>query len=456
MNRWTRWESMLLSGRPASESGVFRRIFAAYVGVALLMVVLAAAVAIWQTHVPTEPKRSMKKAADSVTANFFLDMLGLESAHLKRQGETTFSSRNVGGYIAKLLLQIEPGEPKSLLASQLRGLNVAAGEADASTATADKPGGGRSPEGPTAVAGASGSGANAPDGTGNAAAGSAPGDGAAGGDGTSPSPTDSGGTPGGASAGGGTVQPQPTGGTGQTSADPVQAGGALKPGSKVFVYHSHPRESWVPELNASSAAEAEDPQTNVTLVGKRLSDKLEQTGIGAIHSATDYPTEVEGYNWNYSYKYSLQTVKEAFEQHRDIAFLFDIHRDAAPRDVTTATIGGVDYAKVYFIVGKKNAHWEQNEAFARRIHDKLEKEYPGLSRGIWDKGSGGHAEYNQSVSPNSILIEVGGPYNTLEESYRTADALAKAIADVYRESVKVDAKPVVAASANQAADAGNR
>jgi len=439
MNRWTRWESVLRVGRPAPEGGVFRRIFAVYVGVSLLMVVLAAAVAIWQTYVPTETKRSMKKAADSVTANFFIDMLGLESAHLKRQGETTFSSRNVGDYIANLLLQIDPDEPKSLLASQLRGLDAAA---------ADKPEGGGPPEGPTAVAGATGSGANAPDG-------SVSGDKAAGGDGTSPAPINSVETPGGASAGGG-VQPQPTGGTGGTSANPVPAGGPLKPGSKVFVYHSHPRESWVPELNASSAAEAEDPQTNVTLVGKRLSDKLEQIGIGAIHSATDYPTEVEGYNWNYSYKYSLQTVQEAFAQHGDIAFLFDIHRDAAPRDVTTATIGGVDYAKVYFIVGKKNAHWEQNEAFARRIHDKLEKEYPGLSRGIWDKGSGGHAEYNQSVSPNSILIEVGGPYNTLEESYRTADALAKAIADVYRESVKVDAKPVVTASAGQASDTGNQ
>ncbi|MEF3304514.1 stage II sporulation protein P, partial [Paenibacillus sp. GYB003] len=255
----------------------------------------------------------------------------------------------------------------------------------------------------------------------------------------------------------GGVVPTPTGGA--PAADPqtkpvatagAGTGGDVQPdavaakpttgGRKVvFVYHSHPRESWVPELNVKNANEAEDSQKNVTLVGKRLADKLEERGIGALHSATDYPTKVQGYNWNYSYKYSQQTVKEAVAQNKDITFLFDIHRDSAAREVTTAKIGGTDYAKVYFIVGKKNERWEQNEAFAERIHEKLEAAYPGLSRGIWDKGSGGHAEYNQSLSPNSILIEVGGPYNSLEETYRTADVLAGAIADLYWEAERANA-----------------
>jgi stage II sporulation protein P len=83
-------------------------------------------------------------------------------------------------------------------------------------------------------------------------------------------------------------------------------------------------------------------------------------------------------------------------------------------------------------------------SFANQIHEKLEKEYPGLSRGIWGKTAAtGNGEYNQSVAPESVLIEIGGVENTLKECYRTADVLAEAIAELYWESQdaeKVDAK----------------
>lgn len=104
------------------------------------------------------------------------------------------------------------------------------------------------------------------------------------------------------------------------------------------------------------------------------------------------------------------------------------------------TIDNVDYAQVFFIVGHRNPGWQQNEKFASSIHERMEERYPGISRGVWGKSaSTGHAEYNQSVSPNSILIEVGGPENTLEESYRTIDVLAEVIAEYILEAEKVDA-----------------
>jgi stage II sporulation protein P len=105
------------------------------------------------------------------------------------------------------------------------------------------------------------------------------------------------------------------------------------------------------------------------------------------------------------------------------------------------TINGKDYAQVYFIIGHGNKNWRENEAFANKIHAKLEKEYPGISRGIWGKSSAnGNGEYNQSLSPNSFLIEIGGVDNTLQESYRTADILARLIADEVFQAEKVNAK----------------
>ncbi|MNY46962.1 Stage II sporulation protein P (SpoIIP) [compost metagenome] len=95
---------------------------------------------------------------------------------------------------------------------------------------------------------------------------------------------------------------------------------------------------------------------------------------------------------------------------------------------------------MYFIIGGKNPNWKKNEEFASKIHQVLEEKHPGVSKGIHAKeASEGNGLYNQNISPNSILIEVGGPYNTLEECYRTTDWLAEAISEVILNAKKVDA-----------------
>jgi stage II sporulation protein P len=202
----------------------------------------------------------------------------------------------------------------------------------------------------------------------------------------------------------------------------------------VFIYHSHNRESYLPELGPG----AKDPshsKINVTLVGKRLARQLEARGVGAVASSKDYASSVKSYNWNLSYKYSRQTVQQAMAGYENLEYFFDIHRDSQRRSKTTVTIDGKDYAQVYFIIGHKNPNWKQNESFASKIHEKLEERYPGLSRGIWGKSAAnGNGEYNQSMAPNSVLIEIGGIENTLEECYRTADILAEVIAEIYWES----------------------
>lgn len=206
--------------------------------------------------------------------------------------------------------------------------------------------------------------------------------------------------------------------------------------SVVFIYHSHNRESWNSEV-LEGEKNANSKTQNITLVGKRLAIQLDEKGIGAMHSDTDYSTTVPNYDWNYSYKFSRKTVKEAIASNEKLQFFFDIHRDSQQRKYTTAEIDGISYAQVYFIIGQRNSNWKENEAFATKIHEKLEKKYPGLSRGIWGKtASSGNAEYNQSLAGQNVLIEIGGVDNTLEESYRTADVLAEVIAELIEESTQ--------------------
>ena len=53
------------------------------------------------------------------------------------------------------------------------------------------------------------------------------------------------------------------------------------------------------------------------------------------------------------------------------------------------------------------------------------KYYPGLSRGIYKKeGVNVNGIYNQDISSNVILIELGGVYNNIDEVLNTTEALA--------------------------------
>ena len=246
---------------------------------------------------------------------------------------------------------------------------------------------------------------------------------------------------------------------GGTQKDPVEPPAGGEPGStnkdgktevsagkkNVFIYHSHPQESFNPLLEKqSSNPGSSSPSKNIMLVGSMVAKRLEAKGIGAVHDKSDYQSSVPDYNWNYSYKYSRQTVKAALSQNEDLSYLIDIHRDSQRHSKTTTTINGVNYAQVYFIIGHANKNWRQNEEFASKINQLLEKSYPGVSRGVWGKSADqGNGEYNQSLSPNSILIEIGGIDNTKEELKRTAELLADMIAEVYWQDQKAQKASVM-------------
>lgn len=388
--------------------------------VTFLFFVGTGAIGYMQAKLNTSPVSSMRGMAASVSSAFFMDMLSMEVPHLKKDNqETAMSRQNVLGFVFRFLTDINLSDPKTLLAREVPGLGrdnavlirkgtngeLAVSPEDyppdkTASGMTGAPGANASP----LPAGTPGSGTTPPNGSAPPA---------------SPSPP---------------VSPSASPQTDNPS--------KLSTGSKkvVLIYHSHNRESFLPSLPAGTEpGDAYDSKTNITLVGKRLEQKLNDLGVGSVDYSPDYASTEKGFNFNYSYKYSQKTVKEAFAANPDIKFVFDIHRDSGPRKATTATIDGKDYAKTFFIIGQKNQNWKENEKFAASIHERLEQKYPGISNGIWGKTQhDGQAEYNQSLSPNSVLIEIGGPYNTLEECYRTVDVLSQIVADLYWNAEKVN------------------
>ena len=364
---------------------------------------------------------AMNGAAASLPNGVLGEMAGMELPSFKSsESRTGFDGRRAASFLIRFITGINPHQPRSLLASEMPGLETSRAVLLRRGSVGEHVTGPEDHPPLPAPDGDEHDDAQKPETS------DPPGKQA---DGTDPDEA----AGGGAAPNGGQAAPE-------QPASPEKPAAPTETKRKVaLIYHSHNRESWLPELG-EGAKNAESEEINSTLVGKRLAQRLEEAGIGAIHADVDYVTAIEDYRWELSYKYSKETVLEALAEHDSLTYLFDIHRDSQPRGYTTATIDGKDYAQVYFIIGKGNPDWRKNEAFAADIHRLLEERYPGISRGIWGKdSSSGNGEYNQSLSPNSLLIEIGGIENTLEECYRTADALAEVIAELYRNAVETNA-----------------
>ncbi|BBI35822.1 stage II sporulation protein P [Cohnella abietis] len=208
---------------------------------------------------------------------------------------------------------------------------------------------------------------------------------------------------------------------------------------KVFIYHTHNRESWKNVARNTKGTSFDDPTVNITMVGKRVGEALQKRGIQTLVGEDDYAQKLKEQNLGYSRSYaeSRKSVYKAIEAYPSLAYFFDIHRDAnVARKTTTATIKGKSYARILFVIGTAHPNYAANKKLAEELNKRLNKKYPGLSRGVLSKSAHqGNGEYNQSISSGSLLMEFGGVNNTLEESLLTAEVFSEVFADYY-ESIK--------------------
>ncbi|WP_051667330.1 stage II sporulation protein P [Shouchella lehensis] len=208
----------------------------------------------------------------------------------------------------------------------------------------------------------------------------------------------------------------------------------------VFIYHTHSYESFLPELGLEGAENADqaissNPDLNIINVGKHFADRLSTHGIVADVDKTNMNAYMQERSMTNYYSASRQIIEGKLEtQQYDL--LLDFHRDSARRDLTAVTINNETFARILFVVGTAHANSDAQLAAATELHNRIEEAYPGLSRGVFTKDkSQGNGIYNQDLANTAMLIEFGGVDNTMEESLRSADAVADLLADYYKEKM---------------------
>ena len=201
---------------------------------------------------------------------------------------------------------------------------------------------------------------------------------------------------------------------------------------KIYIYSTHQKEEYKKDY-----MEDYNVVPGVYLASLLIQEKLNDINVKTEVMKDDITAYLNKNNLDYSRSYdaSRYYLKPIVENNKDIKLFIDLHRDAAPKSVTTTIIDDKSYARVMFVIGQEYNTYKENLQVANRINDKIKNLYPNLTRGILQKsGYGVNGVYNQDLKNNIILIELGGNENNIEEVSNTVDILVKILGEYVNEN----------------------
>ncbi len=205
----------------------------------------------------------------------------------------------------------------------------------------------------------------------------------------------------------------------------------VKTGPQILIYHTHTTESYLKSMaelkSKNTASRTTDNKYNVVRVGEALTSNLKKYNINVVHNST-----VHDKDYNSSYVNSLKTLTNYVDKYSSLKMTIDLHRDAAGDEKLRVVkkINGKDVAQIMFVIGTdsklSNPKWKENLKLAIKVQARLNEICPGLAKPIYISKN----RYNQHLTNGSVIVEIGGDGNIIDECVRSTNYLAQAINDV--------------------------
>lgn len=189
---------------------------------------------------------------------------------------------------------------------------------------------------------------------------------------------------------------------------------------KVYLYNTHDLEQYKDFI--------QNIKISVGNASLLLSNNLKSIGIDVIVEKQKV-SDLTNNDLSKSFDIS-KTLIENIIQSENIDLFIDLHRDDEKKEVTTLELNGKKYAKVKFVVGRKNKNYMLNYNLTELINRKIKEKYPDLTRGIVLNDN---YTYNQELSEKIIFINIGGYENDIVEVKNTIDLLGPIIKEVLDE-----------------------
>ena len=190
----------------------------------------------------------------------------------------------------------------------------------------------------------------------------------------------------------------------------------------IYIYNTHQTEEYV-DYSVYEAAKKLNDMLNKN---SYYTSYFEEQGVKVFLEQNDM-------KYYKSYTASRKYLGEAIIKYPSLTYFFDIHRDSIPKNKSTISYNDKSYAKVLFVVGTDNPNNQINYENANKLNELIKSKVPNISRGIAKHGGKGYnGVYNQDVSENTFLIEIGGKENTKEEVENTINIIYEAILEYVR------------------------
>lgn len=204
---------------------------------------------------------------------------------------------------------------------------------------------------------------------------------------------------------------------------------------QILIYHTHSSETY--SDSPSNNYHSQDKENSVLAVGEELTSKLSKKGWGIVHSTT-----YNDLNYNSAYSNSLKTAQSILSQYDSVKVTIDLHRDGTTiksetarkelHDKYTTEINGETVAKFFLVVGQRNQNVSQIKKEAEEITALAQEKYPGLVCEVVTKPYG---RFNQYMTDNSMLIEVGNNATSVKEAKASCKYIAEILDDYYKSKI---------------------
>ena len=184
---------------------------------------------------------------------------------------------------------------------------------------------------------------------------------------------------------------------------------------RIYIYSTHQKEAYKDKSNVKEASIV-------------LKDKLIEYGYDVIVENRDFPKLLNdlGYDYSQSYLISRSAIQDALIKHEGFDLIIDFHRDSIPRNTATIQSNDKVYAKMMVVLGGLSSHFDANYKLAKTLSDKSNQLEKGIMKNILVRED----YYNQDLSKNMLLIEVGSDENYYSEVLNSIEILSKAIYEI--------------------------
>lgn len=197
---------------------------------------------------------------------------------------------------------------------------------------------------------------------------------------------------------------------------------------KILIYHSHTSEAYSVDESRTT-----DASRNIVTVGDALTKELEKQGFTVIHDKT-----IHDVDYNKSYYKSRETVSNYYSKYGDFDLAIDMHRDAGPdKKYVTANIDGQNIARLMLVNTEKNPRYKAQMKNINSIFEISGNLYPKLfrERNLCTYPSS-IKYYNQDLSDNAILVEVGATTNNLQEAINSMKYFGQVVSEHLNKTPK--------------------